>query len=132
MMMSAVGSMVKAFHTKMGLSSRANVYPNDEVPVDLAEFRQGLLQSEVDELQQAVSENDLVEIADALADIIYVAYGTALTYGINVDEVLYLVHQSNMTKSPPTTPGGKAVKGPDYRAPDVSTEIYKQRKYGSW
>jgi predicted HAD superfamily Cof-like phosphohydrolase len=71
-----------------------------------------------------VVKNDIVSIADALADIVYVACGTALTYGIPFDRVFAEVHRSNMTKFGPDGPylraDGKVMKGPDYEPPDIA------------
>ncbi len=84
-----------------------------------------LIEEEVDELRAGARDGDLVEVADALADIVYVAYGTAHVYGIDLDAVLDEVHASNMTKlgpggRPVRRPDGKVLKGPDYRPPDVN------------
>lgn len=128
MMESAAAHMLRNFHHRLGLP--AADFPTDGVGIDQAWFRQRLLQSEVDELEDAVVKNDLVKIADGLADVVYAAYGTALTYGIDLDAVLSVVHRSNMTKSPPETPGGKAVKGPDYEPPDLEAEIGRQLAHG--
>jgi predicted HAD superfamily Cof-like phosphohydrolase len=81
--------------------------------------RRALLAEEYREYLDAEESADLVKIADALADIVYVAYGTALCYGIDLDAVLAEVHASNMSKDPVPTAGGKAVKGPRYRPPDI-------------
>ena len=77
------------------------------------------LDEEVQELRDAMAAGDVVGIADAVADIVYVAVGTAVTYGIPFDAVLAEVHISNMTKvnSPAEA---KLVKGPGYRPPDVA------------
>jgi predicted HAD superfamily Cof-like phosphohydrolase len=75
---------------------------------------------EYQEYQDAEDAADAVKIADGLADIVYVAYGTALCYGIDLDAVLAEVHASNMTKEPSREPGGKAIKGLRYRGPDIA------------
>ena len=78
-----------------------------------------LLTEEVLELSEAVVAGDAVKIADALGDIVYVAVGTAVTYGIPFDAVLRAVHVSNMTKV--NTPDeAKLVKGPGYVPPDIA------------
>jgi len=92
---------------------------------DQATLRQSLIDEETGELRDAVAAGDIVAIADALADIVYVAYGTACVYGIDLDAVLDEVHASNMTKLgadglPIRRPDGKVLKGPDYRPPDVA------------
>ena len=82
--------------------------------------RRELMVEECREYLEAENADDPVKIADALADIVYIAYGTALTYGIDLDAVRAEVHASNMTKDPSAPPGGKAIKGPRYRKPDIA------------
>lgn len=77
-------------------------------------------------------EDDHVEVADALADIVYVAYGTALTYGIDLDAVLQEVHRSNMSKLGPDgrpilREDGKVLKGPGYFPPAIGEVLRTQR-----
>lgn len=88
------------------------------------EMRIRILREEFEEYLAAEKDNDLVEIADALADIVYVAMGTALEYGIPLDRVIEEVHASNMSKlgadgKPIHREDGKVIKGPAYRHPDV-------------
>lgn len=82
--------------------------------------RRAFLAEEYQECESAEDAGDRVEIADALADIVYVVYGTALSYEIVLNAVLAEMHASNMTKDAPLEPGGKAVKGPGYRPPDIA------------
>lgn len=86
---------VKDFHIAFG--QRVGSYP--ELP-DTKErtLRAKLLSEEMYEYTKAENENDIVEIADALADIIYIACGTAVSYGIPLDEIFSEVHRSNMAK----------------------------------
>lgn len=84
-----------------------------------------LLEEEVKELSEASSSRDLVAIADALGDCVYVLYGTALTYGIDLDAVIAEIHRSNMSKlGPGRRPllrfDGKVIKGPFYTPPDLA------------
>ena len=72
--------------------------PTVEVGSGQVTLRQALIEEEVAELAAAAAVGDLTGIADALADIVYVAYGTAHVYGIDLDAVLDEVHASNMTK----------------------------------
>jgi predicted HAD superfamily Cof-like phosphohydrolase len=113
--------LVREFHAAAG--GRVSPIPTTCVPAELRDLRQRILQEEVDELRAAVSANDLVAVADALADIVYVACGTAATYGIPFDEVFAEVHRSNMTKvasgGPVLRQDGKIAKGPHYEPPDV-------------
>ncbi len=99
--------------------------PCAAIPGEQATLRQSLIDEETGELRDAVAAGDIVAIADALADIVYVAYGTACVYGIDLDAVLDEVHASNMTKLgadgfPVRRPDGKVLKGPDYRPPDIA------------
>lgn len=114
--------MVSEFHAAGGGRVPASVV--ESVEPEHAELRQRILDEEVDELRAAVSKNDIVSIADALADIVYVACGTAVTYGIPFDRVFTEVHRSNMTKFSPDGPylraDGKIMKGPDYEPPDIA------------
>lgn len=87
-------------------------------------LRKTLLQEEVDEYLNAELEHDIVEIADALADIIYIACGTAVSYGIPLDKVFEEVHRSNMAKlvdgKPLKREDGKVIKPVGWTAPDVA------------
>src|SRR5689334_10006208 len=91
---------VLQFHRAFGLPGAAT--PSQaEVPAALAELRIDLLVEEVQEFADAARSGDLVALADALADIAYVTYGAALTYGIDLDAVLREIHRSNMSKLGP-------------------------------
>ncbi len=110
------------FHRAYGLPVRT--VPTASVGPDQVALRQALIEEEVRELADAARLGDVVGVADALADIVYVAYGTAHVYGIDLDAVLDEVHSSNMTKlgadgRPVRRADGKVLKGPDYRPPDV-------------
>jgi predicted HAD superfamily Cof-like phosphohydrolase len=119
---SRISRQVEDFHRAYQLEAA-------EVPTvvgpELARLRQALIDEEVEELRAAAASADVVEIADALADIVYVAYGTARVYGIDLDAVLDEVHSSNMTKlgadgRPVRRADGKVLKGPGYRPPDIA------------
>ena len=80
------------------------------------ELRVDLIQEEVDELVEAIANKDMVEIADALTDILYVVYGAGHTFGIDLDECFTEVHASNMSKlgedgTPVKAENGKVMKG---------------------
>lgn len=92
---------VKDFHIAFG----QRVGEKPELPNDGWNFndkermlRRKLLLEEMDEYMEAEKENDIVEVADALADIIYIACGTAVSYGIPLDKIFEEVHRSNMAK----------------------------------
>ena len=102
--------------------------PTADVGADQVALRLALIQEEVGELAEAASAGDLIGVADALADIVYVAYGTAHVYGIDLDAVLDEVHSSNMTKlgadgRPIRRADGKVLKGPGYRPPDIAAVL---------
>ena len=78
----------------------------------------------VQELRDGMGKASLLEIADALTDILYVVYGAGHTFGIDLDECYNEVHRSNMTKlgedgRPMYRPDGKVMKGPNYEEPNL-------------
>ena len=88
-------------------------------------LRYNLIKEELDELKQAINKKDLLEVADALTDILYVAYGAGHAFGINLDECFNEVQNSNMSKlgidgKPIFNEFGKVMKGPNYYKPDLS------------
>jgi predicted HAD superfamily Cof-like phosphohydrolase len=123
---SRAGAQVGDFHRAYGLPVRTA--PTVDVGADQLELRLALIEEEVGELADAARAGDLIGVADALADIVYVAYGTAHVYGIDLDAVLDEVHASNMTKlgadgRPIRRADGKVLKGPDYRPPDIAAVL---------
>ena len=91
-------------------------------------LRISLINEELDELKQAISEKNLTEVADALTDILYVTYGAGHAFGINLDKCFEEVQMSNMSKlgkdgKPIYNEFGKVMKGPDYFKPDLSKFI---------
>jgi predicted HAD superfamily Cof-like phosphohydrolase len=117
---------VAAFHEAFGLPQRTR--PTVAIGDDLARLRLDLMEEEFGELVRAVEARDLVAIADALADIVYVAYGTALTYGIDLDAVLDEVHRANMSKlgadgRPVLRDDGKVLRSERYSPPDVAAVV---------
>ena len=91
-------------------------------------LRMKLLEEEYHEYRYAERGNDLVKVADALADMLYIIGGTALEYGIPLDKIFLEVHRSNMTKldengQPVIREDGKIMKGPAYTKPDVAKII---------
>jgi len=88
-------------------------------------LRYDLLKEELDELRVALENKDLLEVADALTDILYVAYGAGHAFGINLDKCFEEVQNSNMSKldqnnKPIYNESGKVMKGPKYFKPDLS------------
>jgi len=120
---------VGEFHTSFSLP--LHVMPQDHVHPTLAALRIDLLEEEVAEFKQATRDGDVVAIADALGDIAYVLYGTALTYGINLDAVIAEIHRSNMSKlgadgKPILRGDGKVLKPPTYSPPDLRSVLAAQ------
>lgn len=94
-----------------------------------AELRVELISEELDELCTAIDNDDIVEIADALTDLLYVVYGAGHAYGIDLDECFNEVHDSNMSKlgedgKPIYREDGKVLKGPNYFAPDLEKVMF--------
>ncbi len=105
--------------------------PTAQVGDVVAQLRVRLLREEVEEFADATERRDVVAIADALADIVYVAYGSAITYGIDVDAVVREVHRANMSKlddagRPVLREDGKVLKSARYRPPDVPSVLESQ------
>ena len=91
-------------------------------------LRYNLIKEELDEFKQALDNNDLLEVADALTDILYVTYGAGHAFGINLDACFEEVQNSNMSKlgsdgKPIYNDQGKVMKGPNYFKPDLSKFI---------
>ena len=88
-------------------------------------LRLNLIQEELDELNKAINEKDILEVADALTDILYVTYGAGHAFGIDLDKCFNEVQKSNMSKlgkdgKPIYNEYGKVMKGPNYFKPDLS------------
>lgn len=108
-----------------------------ENPVLLAQeerdLRIRLLREEFEEYLEGEANDDIVEIADALGDILYIVYGTAVSYGIPIDEIFQEIHDSNMSKlgedgEPIYREDGKVLKGPGYFKPRIDAIIERHGK----
>ena len=91
-------------------------------------LRLDLIKEELTELTEAMNNKDLLEVADALTDILYVTYGAGHAFGINLDKCFEEVQNSNMSKldingKPIYNDKGKVMKGPNYFKPDLSKFI---------
>lgn len=87
-------------------------------------LRYDLIDEELTELHCGMQNGDIIEIADALTDLLYVVYGAGLAYGIDLDKIFTEVHRSNMTKlgadgKPQRREDGKVIKGPSYEPPRI-------------
>ncbi len=92
------------------------------------ELRYNLIKEELEELKQAILNKDLLEVADALTDILYVTYGAGHAFGIDFDKCFEEVQNSNMSKldengKPIYNEHGKVMKGPNYFKPNLSKFI---------
>ena len=112
---------VLEFHRKFNLPvAKQPDFPSFE-QIDL---RWRLLREEVKELEEAHQEWDIVEVADALGDILYIVIGTAIVFGIDIEKVFNEIHSSNMSKlgedgKPIFREDGKVLKGPNYFEPNI-------------
>jgi len=91
-------------------------------------LRLDLIKEELNELTEAMNNKDLLEVADALTDILYVTYGAGHAFGINLDKCFEEVQNSNMSKldengKPIYNEHGKVMKGPNYFKPDLTKFI---------
>mgnify|MGYP006098720723 FL=1 len=91
----------------------------------IVQLRYDLIKEELEELNQAIKDKDINEIADALTDILYVTYGAGHAFGIDLDKCFQEVQRSNMSKlssdgKPIYNDNGKVQKGPNYFKPDLN------------
>ena len=112
-----VGTFMKTFGQDVKKSSS---FSTDKINT----LRVNLIKEELDELIEAMNKKDLVEVADALTDILYVTYGAGHAFGINLDKCFEEVQNSNMSKldnngRPIYNDKGKVMKGPNYFKPDL-------------
>ena len=92
-------------------------------------LRYDLIKEELEELKEAMENKDLLEVADALTDILYVTYGAGHAFGIDLDKCFEEVQNSNMSKlgedgKPIYNESGKVMKGPKYFKPDLTKFNY--------
>ena len=113
---------VRIFMEKFGQEIKEKAsFPNEKI----TDLRYDLIKEELDELKVAINTKDLKEVADALTDILYVAYGAGHAFGINLDKCFEEVQNSNLSKlnsngKPIYNEQGKVLKGPNYFKPDLS------------
>jgi len=124
--------MVREFHEAFGLVVRDQ--PQESIPTAESEFRRELLREEWEEADEALwfaghsGEMDATHVMRELADLLYIAYGTALHYGVDLDAAVAEVHRANMSKlgtdgNPLRREDGKVLKGQNYQPPDVARAI---------
>jgi len=121
---------VQRFHETFGLSVAAA--PVAELPPGVLDLRLKLLQEELDEYRQAAEAGNLVGIADALTDILYVLFGTYVSHGLQdlATELFVEVQRSNMSKldaegQPIVRADGKILKSSQFSEPDLATIIVR-------
>ena len=115
---SKVGTFMKTFGQEVKSSPSFSTDKINKLRIDL-------IKEELDELQEAMKNNDLLEVADALTDILYVTYGAGHAFGIDLDKCFDEVQNSNMSKlgengEPIYNESGKVMKGSNYFKPDLS------------
>ncbi len=129
----AIQTAVTQFHERYGHPIRSR--PTGDIPIGEAQLAAALIDEETTELYDALftvtgsdinHTPDIVEIADALGDIVWTAYSAAIRHGIDLDLVLAEIARSNDTKKPATGPGAKIQKGADYSAPDIARVLRTQ------
>ena len=99
-------------------------FPNEKI----VQLRYDLIKEELDELSVAIKDKDIVEVADALTDLLYVVYGAGHSFGIDLDKCFTEVQRSNMSKldtdgKPIYNENGKVMKGPNYSKPNLKQFI---------
>ncbi|HZH86111.1 MAG TPA: nucleoside triphosphate pyrophosphohydrolase family protein [Brumimicrobium sp.] len=121
---------VEKFHNSFGIEN--NYSPTTLIGVDQYELRHRLMQEENNEYLEAVKNNDLVEVADALGDQLYILCGTILKHGMQelIGEVFEEIQRSNMSKldrngNPIYREDGKVLKGENYFKPDIQSILNK-------
>lgn len=115
---------VKKFHEAFGIKNLET--PNSNIDKNVYQLRHRLMHEENLEYLEACKSNDLVEIADALGDMMYILCGTILSHGLqdNIEDIFEEIQKSNMSKlgsngKPIYRKDGKIMKGPGYFKPDI-------------
>ena len=119
---------VKKFMQTFGQEVKSKPsFPNDKI----IKLRYELIEEELSELQAAIKDKDITEVADALTDILYVTYGAGHSFGINLDRCFEEVQNSNMSKlgddgKPIFNEVGKVMKGPNYYKPNLKKYLWEK------
>ena len=119
---------VKIFHEAFGV--KISNKPTLELSKDILKLRHSLMQEENNEYLKAVEEKNLIEVADALGDMLYILCGTILTHGFQniIEDIFDEIQSSNMSKlgddgKPIYRNDGKVLKGPNYKKPNIKKII---------
>ncbi len=127
--MTSEQAMVEAFHDKF--EALVQRIPTD-VNEDTKRLRIRLIQEEFDELKEAMAAGDLAAVAKEMADLLYVTYGTAVSYGIDMEPIFQEVHRSNLSKvGGYKRADGKWVKPLTYSPADVASILETQQEHAS-
>ena len=117
-------NFVKAFHKAFNIDMSDT--PTVKIPRDIIKLRYKLMYEENKEYYEAAMNNDLIEVADALGDMLYILCGTIITHGMQhkIEEVFDAIQESNMSKldingKPIYREDGKVLKGPNYFKPNI-------------
>ena len=115
---SKVGTFMKTFGQEVKTKPSLSTEKINKLRIDL-------IKEELEELTEAMNNKDLLEVADALTDLLYVTYGAGHAFGIDLDQCFEEVQNSNMSKldengKPIYNDSGKVMKGPNYFKPDLS------------
>ena len=115
---SKVGTFMKTFGQEVKTKPSLSTEKINKLRIDL-------IKEELEELTEAMNNKDLLEVADALTDILYVTYGAGHAFGIDLDKCFEEVQNSNMSKLDENgkaiyNDSGKVMKGPNYFKPDLS------------
>ena len=121
---------VAKFHNSFGIDSQE--FPTVKIPEETVTLRYYLMIDENEEYFEAARNNDMIEVADALGDMLYILCGTILSHGMQykISEVFEEIQLSNMSKlgadgKPIYREDGKVLKGPSYFKPDIKSILEK-------
>ena len=123
---SKVGTFMKTFGQEVKTKPSFSTDKINKLRIDL-------IKEELEELTEAMNNKDLLEVADALTDILYVTYGAGHAFGIDLDKCFDEVQNSNMSKldkdgKPIYNEFGKVMKGPNYFKPDLNKFVARWKK----
>ena len=121
---------VAKFHNSFGIDSQE--FPTVKIPEETVNLRYNLMKEENEEYFEAAKNKDMIEVADALGDMLYILCGTILSHGMQykISEVFEEIQRSNMSKlgadgEPIYRNDGKVLKGPNYFKPDIKSILEK-------
>ena len=121
---------VAKFHSSIGIDSQE--FPTVKIPQETLTLRYNLMKEENEEYFEAARNKDMIEVADALGDMLYILCGTILSHGMQnkISEVFDEIQRSNMSKlgadgKPIYRQDGKVLKGPSYFKPDIKSILEK-------